>query len=211
VIARAAALLALARATLRARRLLRERGARIVIAVGGYASVPAALAAALSRVPVVLVNTDAVPGLANRVLARFATRVFVGWPGAAAAFGAGPRVELSGVPLRESLRHAFGERREEKSRADDDSTCSPSAAQAHASGDACAPRCPRSTRPAAVVHQTGESDRERVEAAWRAGGFDAVVTAFERAMPALSLGRPALCRAGAISVAELALAAGRRR
>ena len=210
-LARAAALLALARATLRARRLLRERGACLVIAVGGYASVPAALAAALSRIPVVLVNTDAVPGLANRVLARFATRVFVGWPGAAAAFGGGRRVELSGVPLREALRRAFAaSAREEKPRGDERLHLfafggSQGARQINEALLAALPALDPARL--AVVHQTGESDRARVEAGWRAAGFDAVVTAFERDMPSrYRWADLVVCRAGAISVAELTLA-----
>ena len=210
VLARAAALLALARATLRARRLLRERGARLVIAVGGYASVPAALAAALSRIPIVLVNSDAVPGLANRVLARFATRVFVGWPGAAAAFGGGRRIEVSGVPLREALRHAFAATAREEKHGDErlHLFAFGGSQGARQINDALLAALPAldPTR-LAVVHQTGESDRERVEAAWRAAGFDAVVTAFERDMPSrYRWADLVVCRAGAISVAELALA-----
>ena len=210
-LARAAALLALARAALAARRLLRARGARLVIAVGGYASVPAALAGATARIPVVLVNTDAVPGLANRVLARLARRVFVGWPGAAAAFGARAHVEVSGVPLRDALRQAFAARaREEKPRDEERMHLfvfggSQGARQIN---DALVAALP-ALDPArvAIVHQTGESERARVEAAYRAAGFDAVVTAFERDMPSrYRWADLVVCRAGAISVAELALA-----
>jgi UDP-N-acetylglucosamine--N-acetylmuramyl-(pentapeptide) pyrophosphoryl-undecaprenol N-acetylglucosamine transferase len=210
-LARAAALLALARAVLAARRLLRARGARLVIAVGGYASVPAALAALLVRVPMVLVNTDAVPGLANRLLARFATRICAGWPGTAAAFGGGERVQVTGVPLRTALIRAFA------GGAEGEKLCSDERVHLFAFGgsqgarqinDALVGALP-ALDPArvAVVHQTGESDRARVEEAWRAAGFDAVVTAFERDMPSrYRWADLVVCRAGAISVAELALA-----
>jgi UDP-N-acetylglucosamine--N-acetylmuramyl-(pentapeptide) pyrophosphoryl-undecaprenol N-acetylglucosamine transferase len=210
-VARAAALLALARATLAARRLLRARNAKLVIAVGGYASVPAALAGALSRIPVVLVNTDAVPGLANRVLARVARRVFVGWPGAAAAFGGGANVEVSGVPLREALRQAFAaSARDEKPREDErlHLFAFGGSQGARQINDALLAAL-QALDPArlAVVHQTGENDRARVEAGYRAAGFDAVVTAFERDMPSrYRWADLVVCRAGAISVAELALA-----
>lgn len=43
-----------------------------VVSVGGYASVPCSFAAALLRTPVVVVNVDAVPGLANRLVGRIA-------------------------------------------------------------------------------------------------------------------------------------------
>jgi UDP-N-acetylglucosamine--N-acetylmuramyl-(pentapeptide) pyrophosphoryl-undecaprenol N-acetylglucosamine transferase len=210
-LARAAALVALARAVLAARRLLRARGASLVIAVGGYASAPAALAAVLLRLPVVLVNTDAVPGLANRLLARFATRICAGWPGTAAAFGAGERVLLTGVPLRSALRQAFaGGGLGEKPREDEriHLFAFGGSQGARQINDALLAALP-ALDPArvAVVHQTGESDRARVEAAWRAAGFDAVVTAFERDMPSrYRWADLVVCRAGAISVAELALA-----
>jgi UDP-N-acetylglucosamine--N-acetylmuramyl-(pentapeptide) pyrophosphoryl-undecaprenol N-acetylglucosamine transferase len=210
-LARAAALLALARATWRARRLLAARGARAVVAVGGYASVPAALAAATLGRPVALVNTDAVPGLANRLLARLARRVFVGWPGAAAAFGGGARVEVSGVPLRAALRRAFAaEAREEKPREDErlHLFAFGGSQGARQINDALLAALP-ALDPArlAVVHQTGEADQARVEVGYRGAGFDATVTAFERDMPArYRWADLVVCRAGAISVAELALA-----
>jgi UDP-N-acetylglucosamine--N-acetylmuramyl-(pentapeptide) pyrophosphoryl-undecaprenol N-acetylglucosamine transferase len=210
-LARVAALLALARATLAARRLLRARRARLVIAVGGYASVPAALAALLVRVPMVLVNTDAVPGLANRLLARFATRICAGWPGTAAAFGGGERVQVTGVPLRTALIRAFaGGGEGEKPREDErvHLFAFGGSQGARQINDALVGALP-ALDPArvAVVHQTGESDRARVEAAWRAAGFDALVTAFERDMPSrYRWADLVVCRAGAISVAELALA-----
>jgi UDP-N-acetylglucosamine--N-acetylmuramyl-(pentapeptide) pyrophosphoryl-undecaprenol N-acetylglucosamine transferase len=210
-LARAAALLALARAALAARNLLKAHGARLVIAVGGYASAPAALAAVLTRTPMVLVNTDAVPGLANRLLARFARRIFVGWPGAAEAFGNGARVEVTGVPLRAALRRAFAIGSEgEKPREDErlHLFAFGGSQGARQINDALLAAIP-ALDPArvSVVHQTGESDRARVEAAWRAAGFYALVTAFERDMPSrYRWADLVVCRAGAISVAELALA-----
>ncbi len=209
-LARAAALLALAKAVLAARRLLRARGARLVVAVGGYASAPAALAAVLLRLPVVLVNTDAVPGLANRILARFATRICAGWPGTASAFGGGARVVVTGVPLRSALLRAFAAAGEgEKPREDERLHLfafggSQGARQINEALVAALPALDPAR--VAVVHQTGESDRARVEEAWKNAGFDALVTAFERDMPSrYRWADLVVCRAGAISVAELAL------
>ena len=58
------ALAGLGWATVRALAILVRRRPRVVVSVGGYASVPAGLAAAVLRVPLVLVNVDARPGLA---------------------------------------------------------------------------------------------------------------------------------------------------
>jgi len=52
---------------------------RLVIGVGGYASVAGVVAALLHRIPVVLYEQNAVPGLVNRKLARFSQGVLVGF------------------------------------------------------------------------------------------------------------------------------------
>ncbi len=207
---RVLALVALARATLAARGILRTRGIGLVISVGGYASAPAVLAAASLGVPAVLVNTDAVPGAANRLLARFAKRIFVGFPGAADAFGQPARVRVSGVPLRRALRDAFSLQLAPHEAHDGRLHLflfggSQGARQINEAMLASAAQLDPAR--VAVVHQTGEVDRERVASAWRAAGFDAVVTAFERDMPSrYRWADLVVCRAGAISVAELTLA-----
>ncbi len=93
-------LVALARGTAQALRLLRRTRASLVIGVGGYASVPAVLAAVLLRVPVGLLEVNAKPGRANRLLGRFARAVFVQFDAAADWFPAG-RCVRTGVPIRE--------------------------------------------------------------------------------------------------------------
>jgi UDP-N-acetylglucosamine--N-acetylmuramyl-(pentapeptide) pyrophosphoryl-undecaprenol N-acetylglucosamine transferase len=75
-----------------------RRRPKIAIAVGGYASVPAGLAAAVLRVPLVVVNVDAVPGRANRLLGRFAAQCAVGFPGTPL-----PRAVVTGTPVRDDL------------------------------------------------------------------------------------------------------------
>jgi UDP-N-acetylglucosamine--N-acetylmuramyl-(pentapeptide) pyrophosphoryl-undecaprenol N-acetylglucosamine transferase len=75
--------------------LLRRRPA-VVISVGGYAAAPAAFAAILLRVPIVIVESNAVPGAVNRVLARFAKASAVAWPGTRL-----PHPTVTGNPVRE--------------------------------------------------------------------------------------------------------------
>jgi len=65
------------RAVKQAAAILRERRAEVVVGFGGYASLPVFLAARRLRVPVVVHEANAVPGLANRIGARFAARVLV--------------------------------------------------------------------------------------------------------------------------------------
>jgi UDP-N-acetylglucosamine--N-acetylmuramyl-(pentapeptide) pyrophosphoryl-undecaprenol N-acetylglucosamine transferase len=68
------------RATGRARRLLREIGADAVIGGGGYVSGPVGLAARSLRLPLVLTEADSHLGIANRLLAPWAKRVFLAFP-----------------------------------------------------------------------------------------------------------------------------------
>lgn len=74
--------------------LLRRRPA-VVVSVGGYASLPAAVAAVMLRIPLVLCNLDAVPNGANRLVARFAAASAVAFDGTAL-----PRATVTGAPLR---------------------------------------------------------------------------------------------------------------
>ena len=71
---------------------------RVVVSVGGYASLAASLAAVVWRVPLVLVNVDAVPGAANRLLGRFARASAVGWEGSLL-----PRAVVTGTPVRPEI------------------------------------------------------------------------------------------------------------
>src|SRR3970040_1146735 len=72
--------------------VLRRRRPDLVFGVGGYASVPVALAAGLLRIPLFLQEQNSVPGRSNRFLARRAFRVFAGFSGAGPFFPAA-RVE----------------------------------------------------------------------------------------------------------------------
>jgi UDP-N-acetylglucosamine--N-acetylmuramyl-(pentapeptide) pyrophosphoryl-undecaprenol N-acetylglucosamine transferase len=85
-------------------RLLRRLRPRVVFATGGFVALPVALAAALARVPIVVHEQTAVPGLANRLAARVARRVAVTFAESASFFGSTPTV-VTGNPLRPELRH----------------------------------------------------------------------------------------------------------
>jgi UDP-N-acetylglucosamine--N-acetylmuramyl-(pentapeptide) pyrophosphoryl-undecaprenol N-acetylglucosamine transferase len=86
---------ALAVALVRAWRLVGRRRPRVVVSVGGYASVPCALAAVLRRIPVVVAEQNATPGAANRLVARFAKASAVSFPDTPL-----PRAVVTGNPVR---------------------------------------------------------------------------------------------------------------
>ncbi len=82
----------------RAIRLVGRARPRVVVAVGGYASLAGSVGALVHRVPLVLVNVDAVPGAANRLLGRFAAASAVGWEGTPL-----PRAVVTGTPVRPQI------------------------------------------------------------------------------------------------------------
>ncbi|HEY1652136.1 MAG TPA: UDP-N-acetylglucosamine--N-acetylmuramyl-(pentapeptide) pyrophosphoryl-undecaprenol N-acetylglucosamine transferase [Acidimicrobiales bacterium] len=98
LVANAGAVLGLMWACLRAIGSFARRRPRVVVIVGGYASFPAGAAAVLTRVPLVSVNTDAVPGAVNGFLGRFAAANAVAFEGTAL-----PRTHLTGTPVRPEL------------------------------------------------------------------------------------------------------------
>jgi len=77
--------------------LLRLRP-RIVVSVGGYAAAPAAFAAVVLRVPIVVAEANAVPGAVNRLVARVAKASAVALPGTAL-----PRAVVTGNPVRPAI------------------------------------------------------------------------------------------------------------
>lgn len=94
----AAALAGLALATVRSFALVVRQRPAVLVSVGGYASLPPALAAIVLHVPVVLINADAVPGAANRLMGRFAAVSAVAAPRTRL-----PRTVVTGTPVREEL------------------------------------------------------------------------------------------------------------
>jgi UDP-N-acetylglucosamine--N-acetylmuramyl-(pentapeptide) pyrophosphoryl-undecaprenol N-acetylglucosamine transferase len=74
----------------------------VVFAKGGYVSFPVAVAAWLYRIPVILHESDAAPGLANQILSRLAKRIIVSFPGSETFFPE-RKVILVGNPIREEL------------------------------------------------------------------------------------------------------------
>jgi UDP-N-acetylglucosamine--N-acetylmuramyl-(pentapeptide) pyrophosphoryl-undecaprenol N-acetylglucosamine transferase len=186
--------------------------ADFAISVGGYASMPAVIAAALRQIPIAIVEPNAMPGRANRAAARLAKLIFVQFEQATAIFaeaGAADRVRNTGVPLREKLVATFSgapPRRVAESpfrllvTGGSQGARQINNAMIEASAQLDASRIE-------IFHQAGEADRERTEAAYRAAGLRAEVVAFESDMPArYRWADLALCRSGALTVAELALA-----
>lgn len=83
-----------------ARALLREHGTQVVVGVGGYAATPVYLAAKAEKIPVIVHEGNARPGLANKLAARFATVVACAFENTDL-----PGAIHVGMPLRHDIAH----------------------------------------------------------------------------------------------------------
>ena len=78
--------------------LLSTMRPEVVVALGGYASVPAGLWAVIRRVPIIVAEQNAVPGLANRIIGRFAKACAVSYEGTDL-----PNATWTGNPVRPAI------------------------------------------------------------------------------------------------------------
>lgn len=83
--------------------ILRKFHPDLVIGTGGYVSGPVVLTAALFNIPTLLHEQNALPGITNRILARFVRRVMVTFPESISHFGALKKLELVGLPVRSEI------------------------------------------------------------------------------------------------------------
>lgn len=86
------------------------RGADVAVGLGGYVSVPPMLAARRAHVPIVLHEPNAVPGLANRLLARSAKAIGIAFEDARGRLAGGARVETVGYPVRQAILDVSADR-----------------------------------------------------------------------------------------------------
>ena len=95
-------LLQLLQAIKAVRRLIRREGITAVFSTGGYIAAPAILAARWCGVPVVLHESNAIPGKVTRLLGRYCTRLALGLPQAAQRLR-GCRPVVTGTPVRQEF------------------------------------------------------------------------------------------------------------
>jgi len=193
----------LARAVTGARRELSRRRIDVVVGLGGYASTAAVVAALLSRIPVVLLEQNREPGLANALFARAAAAVCTSFADTAAALPRS-RGRWTGNPVRAELEEAFASR--PKSR---DALLIFGGSAGAVSINRAAVAALRSlgetaNLPSRVIHQAGAHGIEEVRAGYAALTIRAEVHEFiEDMAAAYAAARVAVCRAGATTVAEL--------
>ena len=156
----------------------------LVLGVGSYAAGPVVLMAWMTGIPVVLHEQNILPGITNRVLARFARRIYVSFENTAGRFDTA-KVQLTGNPVRrEILQPSAAEDREDEGRPEQapvlNILIAGGSQGAHAINMAVvdALRLIRQKERLKVVHQTGTADEGHVREAYATQGINAVVSAF---------------------------------
>lgn len=188
-------------------RIVREFSPDVIFSIGGYASGPTVLVGWVRRIPCVLLEPNAIPGMTNKWLGRLATKICLGFPQIAAYFPAHKAV-WTGNPVRW------------KTGTEQQPTTQMSASQHRLTilifgGSAGAHRL-NSTLPQAlalvgkeadalrIVHQTGKADYAEVAAAYKRISLEAEVIPFIETMREYYMTADlVICRAGAITLAEL--------
>jgi len=195
----------LPRAVLRIWKHWRAARPRLVVGVGGYASIAGVTAAMLRRIPVLLYEQNAVPGLVNRKLARFSQGVLLGFAEAADGLPRNkcrhtgnlvPRIvrEVHWRPHTPPRLIVLGG--------------SQGAKFLNETVPASCRTLKRAGHLFTVTHVAGEGTGrvETIARIYRDAGIDAEVIGFCRDMPGLyAVGDLMIARAGAMSVSEAAV------
>jgi UDP-N-acetylglucosamine--N-acetylmuramyl-(pentapeptide) pyrophosphoryl-undecaprenol N-acetylglucosamine transferase len=189
--------------TARCARLL--RGVSAVFSMGGYAAGPPVMAALLARVPVVVMEPNAVPGFTNRVIGRFVYRALVSFPETAAFFPSG-KTEITGLPVRQEFFSI-----PPKPPGGTLTVLITGGSQGSRTLNRAAreswPLFLRAGTPVRIVHQTGPAEFAGLQGQFAQTGLEGEVAPFIRDMPAaFAAASVVVCRSGAGSVSELAAA-----
>jgi UDP-N-acetylglucosamine--N-acetylmuramyl-(pentapeptide) pyrophosphoryl-undecaprenol N-acetylglucosamine transferase len=209
LLARARGLLVLPKSLLDAGRTIKQFQPDVVVGAGGYVSGPVVLTAALLKLPTLVMESNALPGWTNRVLARFVDRAAVSFD-AALPFFRGKAV-VTGNPVR----HEFFEIECRQQRPGEFSLLVFGGSQgAHAINEgmvAALPSLAELKHVLRIIHQTGEADFARVASAYENAGWGeraSVRKYIDNMVAAFSEVDLVICRAGATTTAEL-IAAGK--
>ncbi|PKO74258.1 MAG: undecaprenyldiphospho-muramoylpentapeptide beta-N-acetylglucosaminyltransferase [Betaproteobacteria bacterium HGW-Betaproteobacteria-15] len=198
-------------ATYKAWRLMGRMRPSVVLGMGGYVTVPGGWAARLRGLPLALVNADAALLMSNRALARVADRIMFGFEGEAQRLGAlAEKSVVTGNPIRKKIAAVEPPEARYRQRSGVLHLLvvggSLGARPLNETLPAALALIPEAMRPV-VVHQSGAQHIETLQAAYKAAGVEASVVPFIEDMAAAYADADVLvCRAGAITVSEIAVA-----
>jgi UDP-N-acetylglucosamine--N-acetylmuramyl-(pentapeptide) pyrophosphoryl-undecaprenol N-acetylglucosamine transferase len=199
----------LMRAIFQSVRIFRRIRPQAAVSFGGYAAGPGGIAAALLRVPLYVHEQNSIPGITNRVLARFARHVLCGFPNSFAQRST--RFSVVGNPVRAEITALAAPELRFKDR------CGP--LRVLCLGGSLGAKALNDLLPQALAliapehrpqvrHQTGTKMLDAAQAAYSAAGIKAgaVVPFISDMSDAYGWADVVLCRAGALTVSELCAA-----
>jgi UDP-N-acetylglucosamine--N-acetylmuramyl-(pentapeptide) pyrophosphoryl-undecaprenol N-acetylglucosamine transferase len=197
------------RAYRRIRRLIQEFKPDVVVGTGGYVTVPGALAARASRVPLVLQEQNSIPGRANRLLSRLASEVHIHFTESRRYFKDRGKLRLSGNPVRIRIPEGRGLKTLQKYRLQPDRKTVlvlGGSQGAHSLNQAFLDMLPhfRNDRDVQFVIQTGKQDYGLVLNGVRDSAVRVVVKSFLHQIEEIyGITHLVVARAGAMTVSEI--------
>jgi UDP-N-acetylglucosamine--N-acetylmuramyl-(pentapeptide) pyrophosphoryl-undecaprenol N-acetylglucosamine transferase len=199
--------LRIARALWQALVVMRRRQPQVVLGLGGFASGPGGLAAWLTGRPLLIHEQNAVAGLTNRLLSRVAAQVMQAFP---AAFAEAPWVSTCGNPVRPEIAALAAPAQRYASHQGALRLLVVGGSLGAMAFNETLPRAlallPAEQRPL-VRHQSGRRHLEQVQRCYQDAGVAAELLPFIDDMAAAyDWSDMVLCRAGALTVSELAAA-----
>ena len=212
LIARARGLLVLPKSLRDAGKAISQFRPDVVIGAGGYVSGPVVLTAALRKLPTLVMESNALPGWTNRVLARFVDKAAVSFDAALPYFRG--KAVVTGNPVRREFFEIPQRKRDATGRGQFSILVFGGSQGAHAINEAMIAALPslESLKDALrITHQTGEADFEMARAAYLAAGWGeraSVRKYIDNMVAAFADVDLVVCRAGATTTAEL-IAAGK--
>ncbi len=210
VVTKIRGMLGLLKGIMQARKLLKQRQAQLVIGVGGYASGAALLAARSLGIATAVHESNAVPGMTNKVLGRIVDRVYLGFEAARAAFPA-RKVCVTGNPVRAEIESLDAQRKLPDAQERPIRVLVVGGSQGALFLNENVPQLlatiAESGLPLEVRHQVGKLDPVPVENAYKDAGLQAeVVKYIDDMADAYSWADFAMTRSGSGTVSELAAA-----
>ncbi|TXT27279.1 MAG: UDP-N-acetylglucosamine--N-acetylmuramyl-(pentapeptide) pyrophosphoryl-undecaprenol N-acetylglucosamine transferase, partial [Gallionellaceae bacterium] len=182
--------------------LLRHRP-DVVLGMGGYITFPGGVVAALLRRPLLIHEQNSIAGLSNKVLARLAARVLSGFPGVL------PGAEWCGNPVRENIAALAAPQARYAGRSGALNVLVLGGSLGAKAINECVPRALASLREGLfnVVHQSGKQHFDAVRDAYEQASVSAEIKPFLEDMAHYyGWADVVICRAGALTIAELAAA-----
>jgi len=190
-------------------RIINNFSPDLAIGLGSYSAGPVIMAAWLRRIPIVVHEQNILPGITNRILSRFARRIYISFKNTKTTLDSS-KVKWTGNPVRNELLEVCAGQAAEK----DGDTANGMFTVLILGGSQGAHAINMAVIEALdalsdkdhlhVIHQTGEADEQQVNEAYRRNKIRCTVRSFFDNMAELySRADLLICRAGATTVAEV--------